>query len=92
MFLHHFREPFQRAIAGEMAEAIVDQFQFIEIEQEHRERAIAALAAADFAFERIEKFAIVREAGERVVRGLIVNSFFVLLALGDVEPGADARR
>src|SRR6185312_1578505 len=90
LFLHHFGEPFQRAIAGEMAEAIVDHFQIIKIEQNHSERAIAAFAAADFAFERIEEFAIVGQAGERVVCGLVMDYFFVLLALGDVEPGADA--
>ena len=73
-----------------MAVAVVDRFQFIEIEQEHREGAIAAFAAPDFAFERIEKFAIVREAGERIVRGLVVHFFFVLLAFGNVEAGADA--
>src|SRR6267143_5940682 len=53
------------AAADEMAVAIVDFFQFIEVEKEHGERSAGAVGTLRFTFQDVEQVPVVSKAGER---------------------------
>jgi len=63
------------AAADEMAVAIVDDFQTIEIQKQNRERAAGAVGALGLVLKDIEQTAVVREAGERIADGHVMNAF-----------------
>src|SRR5207245_11551166 len=60
--------------ADEMAVAVVDGFQAIQIEKQDSERAAGAVGALGFVFEDVEEAAVVGEAGERVADGHVANA------------------
>ena len=51
---------------------------------------MAAVGAADFMLEAVHKFAVVGQAGEGVMAGLIDGLLFVFLARGNVHSRAEA--
>jgi len=63
------------AATDEVAVAIVNFFQAVEIEQEKREGAAGAVGALGFVFEDVKQAAIVGEAGERIADGEMADLF-----------------
>src|SRR5882762_478232 len=61
------------AAADEMTVAVVNFFQFIEVEKQHGEGPAAAIGALRLAFKNIEQPAVVGESGERIADGKMVN-------------------
>jgi hypothetical protein len=49
VFLHHPGKAIQGAVAGKMAEAVVDTFQVVEIQEKEGKRLTRALGATDLA-------------------------------------------
>lgn len=90
VFLHNAGQAIEGVIPGKMAEAIVDAFQVVEIEQEQRKRPLRAFGAPHLALEALEEFPIVGEPGQAVMTGTEAYFFFRLLALGNIESHADA--
>src|SRR6185295_13762548 len=60
------RDLAQHFIALRVAVAVVEQFEFVEIEEDERQRLPVAARAAHFAFERAVEMTTVGDAGERV--------------------------
>ena len=65
----------ERAAANEMAEAVVDFFQTIQIEKQDGEGPAGAVGSLGFVFEDVEEPSIVGEAGERIADGEMANLF-----------------
>ena len=59
----------QHGVAGEVADAVVDRLEVVEVEDEQREPPVVALRAGDLARERLVEVAAVVQAGERVEVG-----------------------
>jgi hypothetical protein len=70
----NIREAADGAAADEMAVAVVDNFQAIEVEKQDSKRAAGAVGALGFVFEDVEETAVVGEAGERVADGHVANA------------------
>jgi len=68
-------EAAQGAAANEMAEAIIDFFQAVEIEKQNGEGPAGAIGALGFILEDVEETAIVGEASERVADGEMADLF-----------------
>src|SRR5712671_6548103 len=51
---------------------------------------LTALRPAHFTLQRIHKFTIVCQAGQRVMRGLMTDLIFTLFAISDVDARTDA--
>jgi len=68
-------EPANGAAADEMAVAIVDFFQVVEIQEQNRKGAAGAVGALGFVFEDVEETAIVDETGERIADGEMADLF-----------------
>src|SRR5271165_514978 len=90
LILHHPGQAVESAVAGQVAEAVVDGLQVIEIEKQESERLMSASSAADLAFETFIKLAVIGQAGQAVMRGAVANLLLGFLALGDIESCTDA--
>jgi len=90
VFVHDGGQTLEGAISRKVAVEIVDAFQAVEIQQKQAEGMMAAVGAADFMLEAVHKFAVVGQAGEGVMAGLIDGLLFVFLARGNVHSRAEA--
>jgi len=63
------------AAADEMAVTVVDNFQTIDIEKQNGERASGAIRAFGLVLKDIKQAAVVREAGERIADGHVMDAF-----------------
>ena len=63
MLLHHAGEALQRQGARQVAEAIVDGFQVVQVEEQKRERLAGAARATTLLLQALHEFAIVGQAG-----------------------------
>ena len=68
-------EAAEGAAAYQVAEAVVDFFQAVEIEEQDGERPASAVGALGFVFQDVEEPAVIGEAGERVADGEMANLF-----------------
>ena len=74
-----------------MPQSVVDQFEVIEVEIDHSDAAAMALCLGDCVDHAIAEQQPVRQAGQRVVVGLILELFLRRLALSDVAIVDDDR-
>ena len=74
----------EQAVAGAVAERVVDDLEVVEVDEQHRdlERLRRRRSAS---LQALQEERAVRQAGERVVVGLVVELALDALALGDVE-------
>ena len=79
------RESAESAAANQMAEAVVDFLQAVEIEQQDSEGPAGAVGALGFVLEDIEEPAVIGKAGERVADGEMADLFE---ELGIIEKSA----
>ena len=73
-----------------MSQAVVDPLQVIEIQQQQCEMAKVALRPAHFTVQLVEKFAIVRQASESVMRRLVTHFLLTPLSISDIQPHPNA--
>ena len=59
----------EHGVAGEMADAVVDRLEVVEVEDDQREAPVVALGAGDLARERLVEVAAVVQPGQRVEVG-----------------------
>ena len=77
----------QQQIAERMAERVVDRFEIVEIDAEHREAAAAALQVGDHLLHAQAQQDPVGQRGQRIVMRHVGDARFGRLALGDVDRG-----
>ena len=75
MNAEHIGETADSAAAHEMAKAVVDFFQAIEIKKQNGEGPAVAIGAIGFGFQDIEQTAVISESGERIAHGEMANLF-----------------
>src|SRR6266478_3003145 len=63
------------AAADEMAVTVVNRFEAIKIKKQHGEGTAGAVGALRLVFENVEEAAVVRETGEGIADGKMVNLF-----------------
>jgi hypothetical protein len=68
-------EAAERAAANQMAKAVVNFFQAVEIEEQNGEGPAGAIGALGLVLENVEKPAVVGEAGERVADSKVADLF-----------------
>ena len=78
------RDLLQHRVALGVAERVVDVLEVVEVEEDHRERRAAAPAARQRLLDAVAQQHAVREAGERVVAGLVQQPALERLAVADV--------
>ena len=83
---------FEELIAVRMAARVVDVFEAVEIEEEHRHETAVTLRVRHRVFETLVEHRPVRQAGEGVVMGEICETRFRELSLRDVDDRADDAR
>ena len=71
-------------VAGGVAEAVVDVLEVVEVEEQHRHRPLVAAAPDERVLDAVAEQRAVRQPGERVVEGLVLEFVLEGLALGDV--------
>ena len=64
----------EQLVADHVAEAVVDDFEEIEIEEQHRQRVAVFLRARDFFFEALSEESSIRKLRQRIVHRLIGES------------------
>jgi len=74
----------QHPIAPAVADAVVDRFEAVEVDEHDRHRAGMARRARQGLPQAVHAQRAVREAGERIVERLVGQPFLCPLALGDV--------
>ena len=79
----------QQPVADQMAAAVVDGLELVEIEVEHHEGRAVTLEPRDRLLEVLGELGAVEKAGQRVVVGQIVDAPFRVLLGGDVRSSAD---
>jgi hypothetical protein len=79
----------EQLVAGRMAQRVVDDFEAIEVEKHHRQRMLHPPRVRQRDREPVAEEAAIRQAGQRIVIGLILDLLFHPLALGDVARDAD---
>ena len=80
----------QDAVAGGVAERIVDVLEAVQVEEQHRDAAFLAARAHDRARQALGQQRAVRQAGQRVVVRQVAQFLLGALLVGDV--GEHARR
>lgn len=65
----------QSAAANQMAEAVVDFLQAVQIEEQNGEGAASAVGALGFVLEDVEQMTVVGEASERIADGEMADLF-----------------
>ena len=82
-------QDFQRAVAGGVAEGVVDLLEAVQIQIQQRERALVAARARDRLLQQMLELHAVRHLGERVVARQVADAPLGALALGDVARHVD---
>ena len=77
----------QQAVAHEVAEAVVDVLEAVEVQEQHREPQARFPPVREWAstLEAVQEEGAVREVGQGIVQGGVAELLFRLPALGDVE-------
>ena len=83
--LQPLRDHPQQAIAGGMAEGVVDVLELIQVEKANREPLLLALAQIDRGGELVAEIRAIAQLGERVVMSEIGDLGLGPLSLGDVD-------
>ena len=78
----------EEAIAGVVAEGVVDVLEAVEVEHEDGDAALVAGGESDGLGDAVLEEGAIGEAGEAVVEGEVVDAGFGLLAVGDVAGDA----
>ena len=63
----------EQAVAGGVAEAVVDGLEVVEVDEQHRQRPAEAAACAQRVLDAVEEQGAVGEAGQRVVERLVAQ-------------------
>ena len=79
----------QQLVADRMAEHVVDFLQAVEVDRQHREFLVGAVAGLDHLRQRLQERGAVRQIGQAVVIGHVGHARFGLAAIGDVLVGLD---
>ena len=79
----------QQPVADQVATAVIDRLELVEIEIEHDERRAVAFEPRDRLLEVLGELGAVEQAGQGVVVGEIVDAPFGVLFGGDVRRRAD---
>jgi hypothetical protein len=74
-----------RGVATLVAEGVVDPLQAVEVDEEQGERLSASPGLREVTVERLDRRPTVQQAGERVVRGALVQEV-ALLFVGAHRP------
>jgi hypothetical protein len=75
----------QHAVAGGMADAVVDQLEAVQVEEQHGEhRPALALGQRQRILQAIEQVQAVGQAGQRIVHGLMGQALLGTQALADL--------
>ncbi len=80
-----FRNCDQKAVACRMAEAVVDIFEVVQVQEEDRDRFSSGLGPKPCPIEGFKKPGSIGQAGKGVVLGLEANASFGFLEVADVE-------
>ncbi len=80
----------QHAIALAMAEAVVDRLEVVEVDEQHRHAAVAALADGQCVLDAIAEQRAIREKGQRVMKGEAPQLLFHVLAVGRRTGGQES--
>jgi hypothetical protein len=75
----------EELVTDEVAEAVVDQLEAVEVQEEHRELVRAALGTPERAEQPVEERLAIGQASECVVPGHVLEELLACLALGDVR-------
>ncbi len=86
------RRLLQQAVASRMAERVVHFLEAVEVDEQHRQLAAAALAQAHLLAQVMQQQMTVRQIGQRVVVGLPPDGLFVDLLVADVAHDAEHGR
>ena len=82
--LHALADHLEQFVAGVVAEAVVDQLEAVEVDEGDRDAAVVALRLQDGLVEALADQAAVRQAGQVVVVGDVMNTLLGQFAFGDV--------
>ena len=77
----------EQLVAGRMAEAVVHGLEVVEVDEEDGEEVLPAHAALERVADPVREEGAVREAGQRVVEGLVRELLLELPAVGHVAGG-----
>ena len=80
---------FERAIAGAVAEGVVDLLEAVHVQVQHRHHLSSAQRTRDGLLQQVVELHAVRDLGERVVTRQIAYAAFGALAVGDVARHED---
>ena len=84
----HPREPlgqhFQHAVAGGMAEGVVDLLELVHVDVQQRQAEPGAPRARDRLLQQVLELHAVRDLGQRIVARQVADAALGALALGDV--------
>ena len=83
------RDVFQRLVTGDVTVAVVDVLETIEVDHRHGERFAAALGLGDGPLEAVGEERAVGQAGQGVVRGLVLQQVLPLQPVADVAPARE---
>jgi hypothetical protein len=78
----------EQDVAGLVPEGVVDGLETIEIDEHQRELAFVAARRLDLPVQQLTEMGAVRQAGQAIVRGQIVDAFLSLHFHGDVARNA----
>ncbi len=74
----------QQAVAGVVAEGVVDVLEAVEVDEQYRQRLVVAAGLVDGVAQVAVEHRPVRQIGQRVVIGQVLDVVLHFLALGDV--------
>ena len=78
------RDRLQQAVAGVVAERIVDVLEVVEVEEHDRDEALAALRQGERVLHAVAEQVAVRQQRQRIVEGELAQLLLERLALADV--------
>jgi hypothetical protein len=87
--LGHLQE---HSVTDEVPDRIVDQLEPVQVEEQHRDEAVAALEPAQRLLQAVHEHRAVGHAGQRVRAGLALEVELRLLAVTDVADGGHDER
>ena len=91
-FAAGFGDALQQGVTAAVAEAVVDPFEMIGVNQHQRAIGVVAPRQRPFALDHIEKMAAVEDAGQRVERGVTRHRAVQLIEMGDQAQKQIAQR
>src|SRR5580704_12286381 len=77
-------QPAKGLTAGQMAVAVVNFFQSVQVKQEQRKLPLRALGSLDLAVEHVYQLAVVRKTRQRILGRLLTEMIFQLTLFCDV--------